>query len=619
MKSLLALLTGAASVALPPQAPPPDPAVLKQGSDIYESHCAACHSHPSGRIPARSFITITKSPEYIIRALTDGAMVQQGASLSAQERIAVATYLVGKSPGQSSSVDLAVNRCTFRPTPMAIAATDWNGWSGGSERNTRFHQGTSLNAQNLGKLKLKWAFAYPGGASGQPAIVGGRVFAPSIAGALYALDAKTGCTLWAANLGAPLRSAVSVGKLPSGHFAAFIGDMHGVVHALDVDSGKEIWRKRVEEHRMTRLTGPVTLFKGRLYVPVSSFEESSARDPDYACCTFRGSLVALDAATGRQIWKTYTIDKPATKLGDGHQMGPAGAAVWSAPTIDTKRSLVYISTGNSYTEPAASTTNSVIAIDLVTGARRWFRQIVANDTFVDGCFDEKTVNCPKGELGPDFDLGGSPQLTMQANGKQTIILTSKSGMVYGLDPDKKGEILWQSSGGRGGLMGGVEWGGASDHEKVYVPITDIGGRARDPGVAPTPMPSLTAFSLATGKLIWRVPAPNPVCSWGSPCVAAFHSAPAVIPGVVFSGAFDGHERAFATDDGHLLWDFDTGRAFDAVNGGQAVGGSIDQGGQLIAGNQLFVNSGARNGYPGNLLLSFALDGGQGTRSPRAKK
>lgn len=614
MKSLCALLVAAAgSVGLPQQAPPPSPEILKQGADIYEANCAACHDHPEGRIPPRSFITVTKSPEYIIRALTNGPMMQQGSNLTPQQRIAVATYLVGKRPGEAPAA-LTANRCRNQPKAMSIAASDWNGWAGGGEGNVRYHRTSGLTAANLSKLKMKWAFAYPGGASGQPAIVGGRVFAPSIAGVLFSLDAATGCTYWAADLGAPLRSAVTIGKLPSGRFAAYIGDMHGEVHALDTQTGKEIWRKRIEDHPMVRLTGPVTLFDGRLYAPVSSFEESSARDPKYPCCTFRGALVALDAATGRMIWKTHTIDEKPAPLGDGHHFGPAGAAVWAAPTVDAKRRVVYISTGNGYTEPAAPTTNSVIAIDMDTGAKRWSKQMLPNDVFVDGCFDAKTINCPKGDLGPDFDLGGSPLLVTGADSKQAIVLTSKSGMVHALDPDNKGALLWASSGGRGGLMGGTEWGAASDGEKVYVPITDIGGRARDPAVAALPMPGLNAFSVSTGKLAWRVPAPTPVCSWGQPCTAAYHAAPTVINGAVFSGAFDGHERAYSTTDGRLLWDFDTGRSFDAVNGGKATGGSIDQGGQMVAGNQLFINSGARNGFPGNLLLAFALDGADRTGS-----
>ena len=608
MSILGVALATAAAVALPAQAPAPSPEILKQGAAIYDSHCATCHDHPAGRIPARSYIVITKSPEFIIRALTIGPMVQQGSALTPEQRVAVATYLAGKSPGTDPSNNVAAYRCRLQSGSLSFDASDWNGWGGAGQDNLRFHRHSPLTSANLNQLKLQWAFAYPGGASGQPAIIGERVFAPSIAGVLFSLDAKTGCIHWASDLGAPLRSAVTVGKLPSGRFAAYIGDMHGEVHAQDAETGKELWRRRIEDHPMTRLTGAITLFQGRLYAPVSSFEETATRDPAYPCCTSRGALVVLDSVTGRILWKTYTLDEAPKPLGDGHHFGPAGASVWSAPTIDAKRGVVYINTGNSYTQPAPATTDAVIAVDLNTGAKRWVRQIVPNDTFVDGCFEGKAVNCPNGELGPDFDMGGPSMLITAPGGKQVLVLTSKSGMVYALDPDNKGAVLWQSAAGRGGLIGGTEWGAASDGEQIYVPITDFGGRGREPGPAAVPLPGLNAFSVSSGKLIWRAPAPTPKCSWGEPCTAAFEAAPAVIPGVVFSGAFDGHERAYATADGRLLWDFDTGRSFDAVNGGKASGGSIDQGGQLIAGNRLFINSGARNGYPGNLLLVFALQG-----------
>ena len=320
--------------------------------------------------------------------------------------------------------------------------------------------------------------------------------------------------------------------------------------------------------------------------------------------------LALDAATGRVQWKSYTIDQPPQRRGDKGPMGPAGAAVWSAPTIDPKRGLVYVGTGNAYTAPAAPGSDAVIAFDLKTGAKRWVSQIHPDDAFIVGCGAKRHASCPDGELGPDFDIGSSPLLVTMPDGKERLIVTSKSGEVFGLDIDQQGKILWRTKVGRGGLIGGIEWGGASDNgEQVFVTVSDAIYEAGGPTTQAVPAtPGLYAVSVVTGKRLWSIPAPEPACAWGKPCSHAHFAAPVAIPGVVFAGALDGHIYAYSAAEGRKLWDMDTGGSFDAVNGGKANGGSIDQGGQTIAGGTLFVNSGARNGYPGNALLAFTVDG-----------
>jgi polyvinyl alcohol dehydrogenase (cytochrome) len=187
-------------------------------------------------------------------------------------------------------------------------------------------------------------------------------------------------------------------------------------------------------------------------------------------------------------------------------------------------------------------------------------------------------------------------------GKQILGVTSKSGEVMAMDLANQGKILWRTKVGRGGAMGGIEWGGASDGKRIYASVADWNG-------GPDATPGLYALSPADGTLLWSVPSPKGACAWSpQPCNNAYYSAPVVIPGAVFAGSADGHERAYAANDGRLLWDFDTGHAFDAVDRGKANGGAIDQGGQTIAEGTLLVVSGARNGYPGNALLAFTIDG-----------
>jgi polyvinyl alcohol dehydrogenase (cytochrome) len=595
---LAAFLAGSAwSQSVPPE-------IAHQGAEVYQAHCSVCHDHPQDRIPSRSRITVTRSADYVLRALTVGVMSQQASALSTEERKAVAAYLIGKLPGTGADVDITANRCQHAPPPLTLRGSYWNGWSGRGTSNVRYPPDPGLATADVPKLKLKWAFAYPGGTSTPPAIVGGRIFVPSMGGVVYSLDAHSGCTYWATELGSASRAAMSIGKLPSGKFAAYVGDWKGEVLALDADTGKELWRARVEDHPMVRLTGAPTLSDGRLYVPVSSFEETAVSDPNYICCTFRGSVVALDAATGRILWKTYTIDQPPQPRGDKGRIGPAGAAVWSAPTIDPKRGLLYMGTGNAYTAPAAPGSDSVIALDLKTGAKRWVSQLIPDDAFIVGCASKPQANCPEGTLGPDFDVGSSPLQVRLPNGKERLIVTSKSGDVFGLDIDQQGKLLWRTKVGRGGLLGGIEWGGASDNgARIFVTVSDWGTSETDSAT-----PGVYAVSTTSGERLWTVAAPKPACAWGEPCSHAHFAAPIVIPGVVFAGAFDGHEYAYSVADGHILWDFDTGHSFDAVNGGKANGGSIDQGGQTIADGTLLVNSGGRNGYPGNALLAFTVDG-----------
>lgn len=586
------------------QALPLPPEIERQGAELYRMHCAQCHDHShDARIPPRIRLSTSRSPEYVLRVLNIGAMRQQASALSADEKKAVAAYLIGRLPGSGSVVDLKANRCRHVAARLVPAGSSWNGWGGQGTHNLRYQPAPGLAPADIPRLELKWAFALPGGTSSQPTIVGGRLFVPSLAGVVFSLDADSGCTHWATDLGSPVRTAISVGALSAGKLVAYLGDVNGTVHALDAQTGRELWRTVVESHPARRLTGAPTLFEGRLYQPVSSFEETFVTDPNYVCCSSRGSLVALDAATGDILWQSYTIDESARPLpGDGHRVGPAGAAIWSAPTIDARRRSIYVGTGNAYTEPAATGANSVIAFDMRTGAKRWVKQIHARDVFVAGCEPTRHINCPRGEVGPDFDIGSSPLLVTMQDGTQLLIVTSKSGEVFGLDVEQQGRIVWQTRVGRGGLLGGIEWGGATDGIRLYVPVSDLG-----PGQSPS-RPGLNALSLADGALLWHTAAPKPLCAWGEPCAAALASAPIVIPGVVFAGSFDGHARAYSAADGKVLWAFDTGASFDAVNGGKATGGSIDQGGMTLAGGRLFVSSGARLGHPGNALLAFSVSG-----------
>jgi polyvinyl alcohol dehydrogenase (cytochrome) len=588
-------------------------AAAPDGAAIYKQRCAMCHDHPTERIPARD--TLAKgTPESVFISLTTGAMRQQGEALTEDERRAVAAFVTAKDFGTAGSIAAqpSSNRCAVPPTPLSLSDADWNGW-GHDLENTRFHPKPGIKAGDVSKLKVKWAFGYANlrFTYGQPTVVGDRLYVTSGNGTLYALDANTGCVYWTIDAGTAARTAVSVGPAPAnsgGRYAVYFGDEKAVVHAVNADTGAEVWKTKVDDHPVGRITGAPILHKDKLYVPVSSIEEVSGMNVKYECCKFRGSVVALDAGTGKQLWKTYTITdppKPFRTSSAGTQMyGPAGAAVWSSPTIDLKRKLVYIGTGNSYTDVETRTANAILAIDMDTGSLKWSNQATPKDNFLVGCMKPGAGNCPQ-EAGPDVDFGSSPILRSIGGKKSIVLAGQKSGAVFGLDPDNLGRTVWQQKIGEGSALGGVEWGFAADTENAYVAIAD--------SVTPRDKakPGIAALKIATGERLWFTPAPNAGCTWGTTrCLPAQSQAVTAIPGAVFSGSMDGHLRAYSAKDGSIIWDFDTGRPFDTVNGVKATGGSLDAAGPTVARGMVFVNSGYGRivGQGGNVLLAFSVDG-----------
>jgi polyvinyl alcohol dehydrogenase (cytochrome) len=579
-----------------------------RGAALYQEKCAGCHDVDRERTPPRRLLA-ERAPEEVATALTTGVMRTEAEGMSAADIRAVATFLTGRTPAAASSGALPGGRCREDGGAVDLAAPQWNGW-GRDLENSRYQPAPGLTRDDVPRLKVKWAFAYPGSITyGQPTIVGHWLYASSVTGAVYGLDARTGCIHWSIAVGTEVRSAVTVGALAAGKVAAYFGDGRAVLHAVDAASGAALWETKLDSHVTARVTGSPVLHQGRVYVGLASREEGFATSGDYRCCSFRGSVSALDAATGKLLWKTYTIaeaPQPYRKNGAARQMlGPAGAGVWATPTLDAKRQLLYVATGNSYTEIDTAAADAIIALDLATGAVRWTRQTIPRDNYIVGCVGAPGAdNCPN-PPGPDFDFGSSPILQTLPDGKQVVLAGQKSGVVYALDPDDGGRILWETRLGNGGALGGIEWGPAADRQNVYAAISDL---SRNPAQVAG---GLNALGVADGKPVWQTPAPAPVCSWGpTRCSRAQSAAVTVIPGVVFSGSLDGHLRGYATQDGQIIWDFDTAKAYDTVNGLAARGGSLDTAGPTVADGMLYVNSGYGRfwGQGGNVLLAFSVEG-----------
>ncbi len=595
----------------------PQPVAAPDGAALYERHCAACHDREiAARRPSRQELA-GMSSEAVLRALTQGTMQHVTGPLADPERAAIATFVTGKALGAADAPKPPGDGRCASPSPLGdpLAGPAWNGW-GADPSNGRFQKAerARLAKAEVPRLALKWAFAFRGTnrAWGQPTVAGGRVFVGSQNSSVYALDARSGCLIWEHKAQADVRTAVSVGpftKSTPRRYAAYIGDGKASVYALDAASGELLWKTpALDAHAAARITGAPLLHDGRLFVPVSSHEEVLAGRAQYECCTFRGSIVALDALTGKQLWKAYTIPdepQPIRKNASGTQMwGPSGGAVWTTPTLDAKRRLLYVGTGNAYTDPAPPTSDALVAFDMKTGAIAWSRQPQAGDHWNFSCATPDKANCAA-PGGPDFDIGASPILRELSGGRRVLVVGQKSGMVYGLDPDDKGKILWQARVGHGSALGGVEWGPAADEATVYVANSDVIGEKRDQAGG------LHAFKIASGDKLWFAP-PKPECNDGSKrgCSGAQSAAVTVIPGVVFSGGIDGHIRAYATSDGAVLWDFNTAREYQTVNGEKGTGGSLDAAGPTVVDGVLYVNSGygVFRGMPGNVLLAFSVDG-----------
>lgn len=581
------------------------------GPLLYRQRCASCHdaaadSPEAARTPPRATLARMTRAQIAAALDTGGPMSAMAKGLTAVERASVAAFVSTVNP---PAVDPAAGRCAGAPAPLPDPASgpQWNGWGNGPA-NTRSQTAAAagLTAATVPKLQLKWAFGVPGATSmsAQPTVVAGRVFVGTEVGTVYALDAGTGCIQWSFAAAGNVRSAITVAAIAGSRpvrYAAYFGDLRGNAYAVDAATGGLIWKVTADEHPSARITGAPAFWNGRLYVPVSSLEEGPGARPDYPCCTFRGSVVALDGATGRQVWKTYTIPEAPTIVGRNAAgtplWKPAGAAIWAAPTIDAARGLLYVATGNAYTEPAPPTSDAVLALSLDSGAIRWVSQVTPNDTYVIGCRPDND-NCPD-DVGPDFDFGNSPMLRTLAGGRRVLVIGQKSGVAYGLDPDNKGAVLWRYRAGKGSALGGIEWGAAADERVMYVPVSDV-LHAEAGG--------LHAIGLGSGERIWHTPAPAPGCTAGQGCSSAQSAAITVIPGVVFSGAVDGHLRAYDATDGRIIWTVDTARDFPTVNGVPGSGGSIDGPGPTVVGGTVFVGSGYGRwrGRPGNVLLAFAV-------------
>ena len=585
-------------------------------ADIYHAICARCHEGGVPKAP-HSVEFQMLGPQAILNALQSGVMKTQGASLSDHERRALAEYLGGAA--LPSPTSLRLKRCDAAHSKFDVAdPPPLAGWAM-TLTGSRFVDARTadLDARDVPRLKLKWAFAFPGAtrARSQPTEGGGALYVGSQDGTVYALDLGTGCVRWTFKAAAEVRVSPTLEPWRRGnrdaHPKLWFGDFGGNAYALDARSGALVWKRRVDSHPMLTITGSPRYYDGRLYVPMSSNEWASAADPSYPCCTFRGGVAALDATDGHVVWRSYTIPEEPRSNGMRNSAGapryaPAGVPVWNSPTIDVKRKRLYVGTGEGYTSPAAAQSDSVIAFDLETGRMIWWYQSIKHDAWNMACFIGGGPNCPR-ENGPDLDIGAPPVLHRLADGKDVLLVGEKSADVFALNPDD-GKLIWRVKYGRGGFAGGVHWGMAAAPSVLYAPSADTTFLGTERGV---PKPGLFALNPETGAIKWFAKAPDVCKPETKPaCDPGFSPPPTAIPGVVFQPSFDGWLRAYRESDGAMIWSFDTTRQFDTVSGVKAHGGSIESAGAIVVDGNVAVNSGYLFGgrMGGNVLLVFSVDG-----------
>ncbi|GAA0278337.1 PQQ-binding-like beta-propeller repeat protein [Alteraurantiacibacter aestuarii] len=617
----LMLLTGCATPQaeqpLQGEAAAPDPLnpqLRAAGTAVYQASCAACHDGGLGHAPNRSALALL-SPEDILQSLTSGVMQEQGSTLSTEEKMAVAQVVANRPLGNVQTAN-DVLMCSGE-----AARFDWSappvfqGW-GLDAGNAHFidTQTAGLGRKDVARLRLKWAFAFPGAidARSQPALAGGSIFVGGANGTFYALDEDTGCARWSFEAASGVRTGAVVSSWEAGDDQAtplvYFGDNTGNLYAVEAATGTPVWQRRADAHPQTLLTGTPALHGDTLYVPVSSGEEGPAALPTYECCTFRGSLLAVNSRTGEDRWRQYMVDEPVPQGENSEgtiRRGPSGVAIWSAPLIDAERGLVYVATGDNYSQPATDLSDAIVAMDMTSGTIRWSSQVTQGDSWNVACWAGASgPNCPE-DAGPDFDFGSAPVIAEGSDGKTYLLAGQKSGIAYAFDPDT-GEQLWQNQVGRGGELGGIHFGIAAGNGRLYVPVSDLenGAVYDEPG-----RPGLYAIDIASGDLLWSAPAPNP-CGDKQFCQPAYSSAITVTPELVVAGNTDGHLRILDTRSGALLWDMDTDIPFLTVNGTMGHGGSMSGGtAPIVRNGTIIVNSGYAflGKLPGNVLLVFEAE------------
>ena len=586
---------------------------------LYAQYCAACHDQPNdARMPGRIQLS-RMNPLALLGAMETGSMRLQAQAMSPNQKRRLAEGLTRQSIGQRKVPDSAF--CSARQAPITnTSISQWSGW-GNAPLSLGYAADAVLNSSSVAGLELSWAYGFPGAsqARSQPAVVADVAFVGGAEGTVSALDTHSGCLYWRTQTSAAIRGSIVFSQMKFGTAAVprpvvFAAAANTQTYALDARSGEILWQTRAAFHPFHSVTGTPVLHADMLYVPISSMEVSIARSPDHTCCVSSGGVVALNALDGSEIWRMRATGRQAQHV--GHSAGkevwaPSGAPVWASPTVDAKRGLLYVGTGENYSRPATLTSDAILALSLATGEVAWSFQATPDDAWHSGC-SRMPEYSPCDNTGPDLDFGMAPIIATTEEGRDILLAGQKSAVVFALDPDSQGKVLWQRRVGKGGALGGIHWGMATDNKQVYVTNADRPSIIKDVNPGTKLAPGVYALDIESGAINWQMRTPGPICSLepGAPrgCITANSAAPTVVNDVVFAGDLYGVLRAYRARDGKVLWEYDTRREYTTTNAVAAKGGSIDGPGVVAANGRLFVNSGYGmfRQHPGNVMLSFTL-------------
>ena len=570
------------------------------GKEVYEIACANCHENEALRAPNLSSLMLV-GREGLISSLKTGSMRDIGKTLEDEEFVSLIDFLTSTN---NKSVQYANERyCDFSISENSSPL--WSGW-GNSLNNTRNQSFSRISKRNVNQLKLNWVFGFKDSVRvrSQPLVTEDALFVGSQSGDLYALSLRDGCIFWSYKAKNEIRGAIILSENKK---SIFFSDFAANIYRLNIKTGDQEWIKNIAEHHATTITGSMTTAEKLLFVPLSSTEIINAIDPEYSCCSFRGGVAALDTQTGNMMWRMHTVPeaKKTIRNSVGTQMlGPSGAPVWSTPTIDLKRKLLYVGVGQNYSHPATDMSDAVVALRISDGEVVWHKQMLKGDVWNASCVTNK-INCP-GNVGPDMDIGASILLTSSRDNQELLMVGQKSGMVYALNPDKAGEIVWQRRVGRGGKKGGVHWGMTADSDNLYVPVADI---PEDLDTSNEAMPGLHALALSDGQYKWYKSS-KPVCEEKEfKCYSSYSAAVSSTIDMVIAGSMNGNIEIFSSNDGSEIWSYETAKPFETINNVSANGGSIDSDGPVVAGEHLITTSGydIYGQITGNVLLVFTLE------------
>jgi polyvinyl alcohol dehydrogenase (cytochrome) len=590
------------------------------GEQVYRTYCAACHAGGDAR--AASLRTLQNmTAEALNYTLTEGLMSAQASALNEEQRAAVIDYLAATRPDDRWITD---NLCSDEKRTVSLQTISFSGAGidAGFSRNLSAAQ-AGFGKADLENLELAWALGFPNvsGLRSSPVISDNTVFYPAAStGYVLALDTTSGCVKWSYDAGAALRAPASISDpQQDGQRYLIVTDEQARLHALDPHTGDLLWQVsgEVDAGVATRLTGAPLHYEDRLYVPVSASGVARGADPQHECCDGRGAVIALDVTNGELLW-TYVTMPPASYTGAVNAVGarlrgPSGAPIWSSPSLDEKRRLLYVTTGENTSLPATDTSNAIIALEIDSGNVRWQFQAIANDVWNMACSGRNPgPNCPSAadSIRKDWDFGSAATLVTLADGSERLLAGQKSGHLWALNPDD-GTVLWQQRVGEGGALGGNHWGIAVDGDKVLLPISDPNGGNRSDDVIHSGM---YAFNMNNGEPVWEYRS-RPDCENGridrvAGCAQryGFSAVPLVIDNAVVAGNIDGRLFVFDNADGQILFEFDTADYFQTINGVEARGGSIDAHSLAAGAGMLFIGSGYErfSQQAGNVLLAFKV-------------